>query len=224
MKRKGRFLVPLLTALLLLSACARHSADPGLPDADVGEEEPIQARQPASGEEAPPEEEPEEQEKAEEAIFPRSFCFASGAGAWSTELEVAADGSFSGLYHDTDAGDAEESYPNGTVYICTFRGQFSQPEQVDGNTYRVRLEGLEAEETEGEETFADGRRYVGSRPYGLDDADEILIYLPGSRRQDLPQAFVDWTWAFDPWDTDDELTAYGLYNVAGEQGFVAVGS
>ena len=37
---------------------------------------------------------------AAESIFPRSFCFASGAGGWSTDLTVEADGSFSGVHHD----------------------------------------------------------------------------------------------------------------------------
>ena len=40
-------------------------------------------------------------------------------------------------------------------------------------------------------------------------ADEILIYLPGSQRQDLPEDFVIWTWAFDPWDAGDELSQNG---------------
>ena len=93
------------------------------------------------------------------------------------------------------------------------------------------MESIEQDETEGEETIADGVRYIGSSPYGLDNADEILIYLPGSQRQDLPEDFVIWTWAFDPWDAGDELsqngedklTQYGLYNVSGAQGFVSVG-
>lgn len=176
---------------------------------------------------APPTEENEEEPAvgpASEAIFPRSFSFASGAGGWSTELEVAADGSFTGFYHDSDMGDQ-------TVYICHFHGTFSQPVRVDDLTYSLRLESIEQDETEGEETIVDGVRYIVSRPYGLDGADEIFIYLPGSRRQNLPESFVNWTWAFDPWDTEDELsqegtdklTQYGLFNVFGEQGFVSVG-
>lgn len=167
-----------------------------------------------------------------EALFPRSFSFASGAGGWSTELEVEADGSFAGQHYDSDMGDTGETYPYGTVYTCNFHGKFSQPVKVDDYTYSMRLESIEQEETEGEEVIEDGVRYIGSYPYGLDDADEVLIYLPGSQRQNLPEDFVNWTWAFDPWDTDDELsqngedelTCYGLYNVAGAQGFVEVGS
>lgn len=168
---------------------------------------------------------------ASEAIFPRSFRFASGAGGWSTDLEVAADGSFTGLYHNSEMGATGEDYPYGTVIFCNFHGKFSQPVQVDEYTYSMRLESIEQEETEGEETITDGVRYIASSPYGLDGADEILIYLPGSQRQDLPEGFVGWAETWHPWDTEDrmtsqegtdKLTRYGLYNVSGEQGFVSV--
>ena len=229
MKQKMRWgSALLLTVLLLLSACDRTEPAPAsspVPAAVTAEPGPTVT---------PGTPEPSAAEELEEAIFPRSLSFASGAGGWSTELEVAEDGSFTGFHHDSDMGDTGENYPNGTVYICHFRGQFSQPEQVDDLTYTMRLEWIEAEEVEGEEeeTFADGVRYIGSYPYGLDDADEVLIYLPGSQRQNLPEYFVNWTWAFAPWNTDDELsqngedelTCYGLYNVAGAQGFVEVGS
>lgn len=159
---------------------------------------------------------------ASEAIFPRSFRFASGAGGWSTDLEVAADGSFIGVYYDSD---------NGMVTYCNFHGKFSQPVQVNEYTYSMRLESIEQEKAEGEETVTDGIRYIVSSPYGLDGADEILIYLPGSQRQDLPEGFVGWAETWHPWDTEDrmtsqegtdKLTRYGLYNVSGGQGFVSV--
>ena len=241
----------LLAAPLLLSACARTDSNPAPSNpataAVTAEPEPTLSAPPATplasepataavtAEPEPTPAPPSTTEPAPEpaeAIFPRSFSFGSGAGGWSTELEVAEDGSFTGVHHDSDMGVTGENYPNGTVYTCHFHGQFSQPEQVDDLTYTMRLEWIEAEEVEGEETFADGVRYVGSYPYGLDGADEIQIYLPGSKRQDLPESFVSWTWAWDPWDTEDELsqngedelTRYGLYNVAGEQGFVEVGA
>ena len=33
-----------------------------------------------------------------------SFVFSSGAGAWFTQLDMHADGSFEGQYHDSDMG------------------------------------------------------------------------------------------------------------------------
>lgn len=244
MKNKLRTWVALA---LCLTACGAPGETvpeaPSSPPPAVAEDAPAEGpAAPSTVEPAlPPEEETtdlptEENEEgpaadpASEAIFPRSFRFASGAGGWSTELEVAADGSFTGSYHDSEMGATGEDYPYGTVIFCNFHGKFSQPVKVDEYTYSMRLESIEQEETEGEETVTDGIRYIASSPYGLDDADEISIYLPGSQRQDLPEGFVNWTGAFDPWDTEDELsqegtdklTQYGLYNVSGGQGFVSV--
>ena len=90
---------------------------------------------------------------------------------------------------------------------------------------------MEQEETPDEAWIEEDIRYIGSYPYGLDDADEILIYLPGAQRRDLPEGFLNWTWAFDVWDSEEEqsrngedrLTCYGLNNAAGDQGFVSIG-
>ena len=218
MRKKLRTWVAL--ALCLTACAAPRETTPEVPSSlapVVAEDAPAEGpAAPSTVETAlPPEEETtdlpaEENEEepaavlASEAIFPRSFSFASGAGGWSTELEVAADGSFTGLYHDTD---------DGMVSI-----------------YSMRLEHIEQKETEGEELAADGILYIGARPHGLDGAEEILVYLPGSQRQDLPEGFVSWVNTFNPWDTEDgrsqsgedRLTRYGLYNVSCEQGFVSV--
>ena len=58
---------------------------------------------------------PDVQNSAGEEVFERldgsTFYFLSGAGAWSTELVVSPDGSFTGYYHDTDMGDSGADYP-----------------------------------------------------------------------------------------------------------------
>ena len=54
--------------------------------------------------------------------LPIDLEFSSGAGAWGTGLTLAADGSFSGEYHDSDMGDSGDDYPDGTVYLCNFPG------------------------------------------------------------------------------------------------------
>ena len=47
-----------------------------------------------------------------------SLVCTSGAGAWSDDLTLCPDGQFFGAYHDSDAGDTGEGYPNGTHYFC----------------------------------------------------------------------------------------------------------
>lgn len=210
-----KVIIPAALALSLLAGCGGTAAPTASPaqtpaDTPVPTESAAPAPAPTAAESQAP----------ETAIFPRTFVFSSGAGAWSTELDVAEDGSFTGSYHDTDMGDTGEDYPNGTVYVCTFSGRFSQPERVDDHTYTMHLEDIQQEETDGEATIEDGVRYVGSVPYGLDDADEVLIYLPGTPKSDVPEGFVNWT-AYG-WGEDDTLTGWGLYNVAADEGFLSV--
>lgn len=144
------------------------------------------------------------------------FWFGSGAGAWSTELSVYEDGSFEGLYHDSDMGSMDETYPEGTVYVCNFKGKFTQPERVNEYTYSVKIESIELENEPETEELGDGRRYVYTDPYGLEDAEEILIYLPGAPIAELPEEFLSWMNAYDLTDT---LPFYGLYNVVPQNGF-----
>lgn len=94
------------------------------------------------------------------------FYFASGAGGWCTELYIHEDGTFEGLYHDSDMGDSSDEYPNGTIYYCDFTGKFTQLEKVDDYTYAMLIEHLEYADTEGDEEIADG--YVISIPMLMD--------------------------------------------------------
>lgn len=155
------------------------------------------------------------------------FTFASGAGGWSTSLEIHADGSFTGNYHDSELGSTGEGYPDGTLYYCDFEGQFSDLARVDEYTYSMRVADLTYENEVGTEEIKDEILYVYSEAYGLCGADEILIYLPGTPADTLPQGFLDWVdldWLLYDYDeakkeTATALTFYGLYNAAEEDGF-----
>ena len=156
------------------------------------------------------------------ASLPEWFDFSSGAGAWSTELKIAADGSFTGLHNDANMGESGEGYPNGTIYTCRFYGEFSAPVQVNDYTYSMTLESLTLVDEAGQETIdEDGVRWVTSTPYGLESADEVLIYLPGTPAEDLPEDFLNWV-RFKT-DGSETLTCYGLYNVKEGFGFSGVG-
>ncbi len=165
--------------------------------------------------------------EADEAAFfaslPKGFTFASGAGGWSSELFINPDGTFTGDYHDSDMGDDGEDYPDGTIYVCSFSGRFGQVRRVDEYTYSMRLEELDIDPTEAEEWIEDGVRFVASGPYGLEGADEVMVYLPGSCISDLPYGFTSWVSMFNAWGYDGEdpvlLPFYGLYNVVGEEGW-----
>lgn len=160
----------------------------------------------------------EEPVEAPASLFetlPKCFLFASGAGAWRTELSIAPDGSFTGAYSDSNMGETGEGYPNGTQYYCNFSGQFSQPVQVSEFVWSVTVEALELEDPPEEVTCVDGLRRITSTPYGLENAKEVLIYLPGAAVEDLPEIFRSWTHA----PQEGTLDFYGLYNVEESLGF-----
>ena len=116
-----------------------------------------------------------------------SFSFASGAGAWSTELALFPDGTFSGEYQDSDMGD-------NTIYLCRFRGAFSMFTPLDDHTWSLTLTDLEM--TTGhpvdEEWMEGDIRYVASIPYGLDGGNEFFLYLPGTPAAFIPERCRSW--------------------------------
>ena len=161
-----------------------------------------------------------EQNREEVSLFTElkgnRFVFASGAGAWGTELLISEAGSFTGLYHDSDMGSTGAGYPNGTRYISEFKGQFSEPEKVNEYTYKMTIEQLEY----ANEVGSDEILYSYSDAYGIAGAEEILIYLPGTPISELPEDYMMWARgsAYIEEGTT-ELPFYGLYNVTEALGF-----
>lgn len=149
-----------------------------------------------------------------------NFVFSSGAGAWSTQLTLQPDGTFSGHYEDMDMGDMGEENPNGTVYYCDFSGSFSQPGKVDDHFWTMGLEYLSTEKEPGEITYEDGIKYVSTGPNGLEQAQEVWLYLPGAGTEDLPEEFMSWTTSAFAGEVPEELPFYGLYSVNDQSGFV----
>ena len=144
------------------------------------------------------------------------FYFASGAGGWRTVLHIDGSGGFSGTYSDSDMGSGE----NGIHRIqmrCDFSGQFTQPVRVNDYTYSMRIDHIEYEKEAGTEEVIDGTQYCYTDPYGLEDAEDILIYLPGAPLGQLPQEFRSWVGYSE--NTRDELPFYALNNAVHQQGF-----
>lgn len=146
------------------------------------------------------------------------FYFSSGAGAWRTALIICEDGSFSGEYLDSDM-EIGENY-RGVNYQCKFSGQFTQPVKVDEYTYSVQIERIEYEKEIGIEEIKDEVLYRYVAPYGLDDAKNILIYLPGTPYAELSEEFKMWVHNFDGVNEKDaKLPFYALNNEVSQKGF-----
>ena len=167
----------------------------------------------------------EEAENKEEETFSFSefenleFYFASGAGGWRTVLQIEEDGSFSGQYSDSEMGTTGEDYPNGVYHLSNFEGNFTVPVKVNDYTYSMKIENISYEQEAGSKEIIDGTLYSYDEAYGLIDAEEILIYLPGAPFEELPEEYRNWV-RNDMENPDAlELPFYGLYNVTEQNGF-----
>lgn len=122
-------------------------------------------------------------------ILPEDFLFSSGVGAWGTSITIANDGTFVGNYHDSDMGDSNTSYPNGTVYSCSFKGEFSEPMPIDEYAYSLNTIAFEVENNIVSEYIENGIRYINSEPHGLENTNEFILYLPGCKLTNIQNEF-----------------------------------
>jgi uncharacterized protein YecT (DUF1311 family) len=214
MKKKVMLMV--LAIAMFTSGCGdkeeikeEHTKEDVLKEDTVQEDAPIEEEQ--------NEEEPEtfSFSKLENLVF----YFASGAGGWRTELQIDADGSFMGVYSDSEMGSVGEEYPNGTYYYCTFEGAFTDAVKQNDYTYSMKLKELNCINEPGESQIIDEILYCSTTPFGIEGADEVLLYLPGAPTSELPEAYMGWV-RNDMEDLEaPDLPFYGLYNVAEQNGF-----
>lgn len=156
-------------------------------------------------------------------ISPLNLFFSSGAGAWSTSIELNSDGSFEGSYRDSDMGVIGNGYPKGTAYVCEFSGKFSNMRQIDNTTYAITLSEINTKRAEGEEWIEDGVRYISSGPYGLEEGKEFLLYTPQTPVKNLTEEFIQWGYGSVGLDSSREtLGCYGLYNTEMGYGFFQI--
>lgn len=148
------------------------------------------------------------------------FVFSSGAGGWSTLLDIRPDGSFEGEYFDSDMGSTGEAYPNGVTYLCDFKGQFTAPEKIDEHTYAVKIASMEYKRETGTEEIKEGVLYKYTDVYGLDGADRILIHLPGTPLESLSEEVRGWIGYYDLSAAQEtELPFYVIENENQQYGF-----
>ena len=121
-----------------------------------------------------------------------TFEFCSGAGGWSIDFEIEKDGSFTGMYHDSDMGDAGEGYENGTIYYCSFSGDFTDLTKINDYTYEMKMVDISYANTPGEEEIVDNVKYIYTDVYGLDGTDTFKVYLPGAPVSELSEEVYFW--------------------------------
>ncbi|WP_022758277.1 hypothetical protein [Butyrivibrio fibrisolvens] len=156
------------------------------------------------------------------AIMPDYFYFSSGAGGWGTDIIISEDGSFEGSYHDSDMGDTGEGYQYGTVYVCNFTGKFDVPQPTDDEyIYTTKLLDLTLTDADkiGTTVIEDETRYIYTDPYGFEDADEFMIYLPGASLSDMTEECRSWVDVRMESIERLPVDYYVLYNVGGAEAF-----
>lgn len=144
-----------------------------------------------------------------EDVLPLEFMFASGAGAWGTELTLYPDGSFEGIYEDSNA--------DSKTYLCKFKGKFGEITRLNDYSCSMRLQELVCE------TEVDTSLYIAAEPYGLAEGEEFIFYMPFAPAAELDEEFLSW-WPERILYRDGSiqtLFTYAIQNVNTKQGFFA---
>lgn len=212
---KKALLITFLTICIAMTGCGKQ---------EVNEQEKIQISEEIQEEKAEntdneSNENYEESEFDFETLKDVEFYFASGAGGWRTFLNIEEDGSFHGEYSDSDMGSTGEGYPNGTYYYCEFSGKFTEAVKVNDYTYSMKIEEISCVHEPETSEIIDEILYYYATPYGLEGAEEVLIYLPGAPTSELPEEYLNWVRndMVDP--NAAELPFCGLYSVTEQNGF-----
>ena len=200
-----RLFFTLFLAAALLTGCGSKET-----------EQPVQPEQPSQQEPQTPEETPSQQEVSLPEV---QLVLSSGAGGWATVLDLSADGSFTGNYHDSEMGAIGEDYPNGTCYVSTFSGRFGQPETAEDGHLVLPLEELTTEREPGASWIEDGIYYVPVEPFGLENTRELTLFGPETSVEGLPEELLNW-WP-GRWEepAPETLGSWCLWNEAEQLAF-----
>lgn len=228
--------VLVMGALTVTAGCgAQQAPAPAAPAEETASEKKEEPAEAPAEEAAQVEEEPVTEEASgseeEKAVFEElshwAFDFSSGAGGWGTSFTVEPDGSFSGEYHDSEMGDTGDGYENGSVYLASFSGQFEGCREMADGSYEIGIKELNYENTPGTEEIEDNIRYEYAEAYGFSGTDSLIVYLPGTPTDELPEEYMSWitplyfgAYIGDEYyqDIPPELPFCGLYNEPEELG------
>lgn len=233
MKRKFKFLALIIcfAVIFCFTACDGDIVETARPSG-VGDEVPTVStpQKPHVSEETEVESEIVDKD---EINYPLKMYFSSGVGAWSSTIVIHANGSFEGIHQDSDMGDIGEENPNGTRYICEFKGRFSKLEKINDYTYSLMLESIEVEDENAEDRIEDGVLVVQSYPLGLMNKDgsgygkEFLLFVPTTEIEALKNEYQSdemenfllcWPGRMIE-EQNGMLNAYGLMNLETGDGF-----
>ncbi len=122
------------------------------------------------------------------ALFEGNYVFASGAGGWTTTMTINSDGSFEGLFHDSNAIVGEpydKEFPDakGEMYISEFKGSLEIVEKVDEHVWAVLVKDVTLT-YQIDEAWSEGEIvYIPTEPYGIEDNSIYYLIEPGGDKK-----------------------------------------
>lgn len=149
-----------------------------------------------------------------EELATLNYSFSSGVGGWSDSFNIEPDGTFHGVFQDSEMGDVGEGYPMGSAYLCEYEGRFADIQKIDDYTYSMQMTEITVTGPN-EEYIENDIRYVPAEPYALENAEEIQIYLPGKPVSEISEDILFWLFIPSQQQTLDSLS---LVNVNMMQG------
>ena len=151
-----------------------------------------------------------------EVLSQKAYSYSSGAGAWSEDFKIQKDGSFYGDFHDSDMGDSGDDYPNGTIYISSYSGHFTDLTKINDTVYEMKLADISYDTEPDSQEYSDDFHYVYTKSLCFEGADIITIYLPGTPIKEIPEDVYWWLSAQNSSKT--ELTTIALANLSSQIG------
>lgn len=136
-----------------------------------------------------------------DTLVGKNFVFLSGSGGWGSSLSIGANGTFSGVYHDSDMGSTGPGYPGGTISESKVSGQFTRPHQVSPTLYEVDIENLQYEKPVGSSEIKENRKYEYSEAYGISKNHRMAIYLPGTPISSMSEELRLYSYGLIPEDS-----------------------
>ena len=143
--------------------------------------------------------------------LPTEFIFTSGAGAWHTSLTIRPDGTFDGIYTDSDYRE---------LYYSTFNGKLGQPKKTGDHQYLVKIEAFEVTNDFDKVYCGEDIKYIPADPYGLENTNELILYAPGMPLSEMPEDCRSWLIYYESSVLADG--DYVLYNAQEGDAFVGL--
>ena len=132
-----------------------------------------------------------------------------------TDITINRDGTFTGRYVRTLPDEVSEAYPDGTVMLCDFDGEFTKIKKLNDYAYKLTTDGLNLGDIVGSGWIENGVQYISAAARGIEDTKEFILYLPETPTNKLSQEFLSWC----PHPLDGTLPCYGLLNTELMYGF-----